>query len=1101
MEIRAMRIIMMLALLGAYLVSCSSQQNQQTTLFTTLTPEQTNIYFENRIQETEDLNYFTHPHILYTGAGVAIGDINNDGLEDIFFAGNMGRSILYLNQGDLVFEDISIAAGIDTEGTWITGVTMTDINNDRYLDLYLSVNGHGDDKHNLLFINNGDLTFSEMASSYGIDDNGSTIQSVFFDYDNDGLNDLLIINYPKIAFITTDAEFNHRASNFAYEESDKLFRNLGNGKFQDVTTASGIANFGLSLSASVADYNQDGFADIYISNDFSTPDRFFVNQGDGTFKDLLKESFRHTAYFGMGSDMADFNNDGWIDLVQMDMTPADNFRSKANMASMDPEGFSQRVAYGFHYQYMQNAVQLNHGNIPGTDIPSFGDIGRLAGAATTDWSWATLLTDLDNNGHKDIFVTNGIRREVNNKDFFIALSTEDYFSQGDRAGRSMMEQLESMPSVKIPNYAFQNFGNLNFKENSNHWGLDMVGFSNGAAYGDLDNDGDQDLVVSNLDSVGLVFRNNSTNHNYLKIKLLGPDNNSIGLGANVAIETEDGSKQFLQQQPTRGYLSSVSPVLHFGLGENQAIKKLTVTWPDGSVQELTNLPGNQTLEVDYQSANGKSAERDNLSPTFTGIPFDGTHQEVIYDDYRYQVLLPHKLSQLGPAMATADINNDGFEDFFVGGASGFPGTLYLQRAGGFEISRQQAFEINRQSEDVGALFFDADGDQDYDLYVVSGSNEHEEESEYYRDRLYLNHGGGNFTYAPEALPDLRLSGQEISAHDIDQDGDLDLFVGGRQIARKWPEPVSSVILINESSPGEPRFVDATNDIAPDLSNLGLVTSSQWLDIDEDGDSDLLLAGEWMPLTVLINDQQSFYKDESYFQGTEGWWYRLKVDDIDQDGDMDIIAGNLGLNYKYQATTEEPFEVYAGFMDQNQLYDVVLGYYQQGVQYPVRGRQCSSQQMPGIKYKFPTYNEFAESPLQDIYEPEMLENSHHYSIKSFASGVFENQGNGNFEFVPFHHLAQISSINGIVVEDFDKDGIKDLLTAGNLYVSEVETTRNDASVGLMLKGSNQGFIPVPMHESGMYTAGDVKNLCQLSNENGDQFIVVANNNDRIQIFEF
>ena len=1101
MENRTMMRTLILVMCLAVLIGCSKRdEDLGSSLFSHLSPDQTGIRFENRIQETEEFNYFTHPHILYTGAGVAIGDINNDGLEDIFFAGNMSKSALYLNRGELQFDEISQSAGIDGPDIWVTGVTMTDINGDRLLDIYLSVNGHGDDRQNQLYLNNGDLTFREAAAEYGINDNGAAIHSVFFDYDLDGDNDLLVINYPKISFITSDAEFKMRSEDYQYYESDKLYQNEGNGQFRDVTKESGVSNFGLSLSAAVSDFNQDGYPDIYISNDFSTPDRFYINQGDGTFKDQLKESFRHTAYFGMGSDMADLNNDGLVDLIQMDMTPADNFRSKANMASMDPEGFFQRVAYGFHYQYMQNAVQLNHGNIPGTSIPTFGDIGRLTGAATTDWSWAALLTDLDNDGHKDMFVTNGIRREVNNKDFFIALSAEDYFSQEDRAGRSLMEQLESMPSVKIPNYAFQNLGNLNFEESGHKWGLDLVGFSNGAAYGDLDNDGDQDLVVSNLDSTAMVFRNNSVDHHYLKIKLIGPEENTLGIGTKITVETPDGNRQVVEQQVTRGYLSSVSPVLHFGLGNNNNISRLIAQWPDGRKQILDDVKTNQTLEINYLSSNLRHLAPEAPRAILEEIDFDGTHVEDLYDDYRYQVLLPHKLSQLGPALATGDINNDGLDDLYIGGSTGYPGAIYIQQTHGFQLFSRQPFNNHRESEDLGALFFDADGDKDLDLYVVSGSNEHQEDSEIYRDRLYLNDGKGNFSFDPEALPDLRISGQEVSTNDFDGDGDLDLFVGGRQIPRKWPEPASSVLLLNESKPGKVRFTNVTDDMATDLNGIGLVTSSVWIDLEADGDNDLVLAGEWMPLTVLVNTGSGFEKDAAYFPNTEGWWYRLTLADIDGDQDQDIIAGNLGLNYKYQASEQEPFEVYAGFMDQNRLYDVVLGYYQEGQQYPVRGRQCSSEQMPGIKYKFPTYNEFAQSTLQEIYEPEMLENANHYQVNSFASGVFRNQGEGVFEFEPFHNLGQISSINGILVDDFNQDGMADILTAGNLYVSEVETTRNDASVGMLFQGTEDGLQPLPMEQSGFFAPGDVKNMAFANSIGGAPYVIVANNNDSIQIFK-
>jgi hypothetical protein len=584
--------------------------------------------------------------------------------------------------------------------------------------------------------------------------------------------------------------------------------------------------------------------------------------------------------------------------------------------------------------------------------------------------------------------------------------------------------------------------------------------------------------------------------------LKGPENNPLGVGCGVSIQTADGSCQFVEQQLTRGYLSSISPVLHFGLGENNVISKLTVKWPDGNVQQLNDVNANQTLELDYvTSVSDNKSAVGAPSTIFHEIDFEGIHQEDNYDDYRYQVLLPHKLSQLGPAMATGDVNGDGNDDMYVGGSSGYSGSIYIQEAGTFIFAGNQPFSEHKISEDTGALFFDADGDNDLDLYVVSGSNEREEGSEYYQDRLYINDGDGNFSYDSEALPDLRLSGQEVSAYDFDSDGDFDLFVGGRQIPRKWPEPASSVLLLNEPAAGRVRFIDVTSQLAPELLNIGLVTSSIWTDIEGDGDIDLVLAGEWMPLTVFRYENSKLSKDNSFFTGSTGWWYRLQSADLDDDGDQDIIAGNLGLNYKYQASEEQPFEVYAGFMDQNRIYDVVLGYYQEGQQYPVRGRQCSSQQMPGIKYKFPTYDQFAQSTLQEIYEPEMLETANHFSVKSFASGIYFNQGNGNYQFESFDNQVQISSINGIVVDDFNEDGKQDILTAGNLYVSEVETTRNDASVGLLLSGSQRGFSPVTLAQSGFYAPGDVKNIMVAENAGGEKFVVVANNNDKVQVFRY
>ncbi len=1068
--------------------------------FSSIPPEESGITFNNVLTETDTLNYFTYPY-LYLGGGVATGDINNDGLSDIFFAGNMVENQLYLNKGNWQFEDITEKAGIGGSKKWYTGATLCDINEDGWLDIYICVSGKEGDMRNELYLNNQNLTFTEAAEKYGIADPGPSIQSTFFDFDLDGDLDLFVGNYPAMSFSTPNKVYKYKMDNLVWEESDHLYENKGNGLFEDVSEKSSIANFGLTLGISAADFNGDGYPDLYVSNDFSTPDRFFINQKNGTFKDELKESTYQNSLFGMGCDAADYNNDGLTDLLQVDMTPEDNRRSKENMASMNPALFWSTVEHGFHYQYMYNALQLNQG-INHEGHLQFSNVARLAGVAMTDWSWAPLFADFDNDGFKDVFVTNGIKRDVNNKDYFDELKTKINFS-GSMAAVSHKD----IPSEPVPNQVFRNKGNLTFENTSEQWKLDLSGFSHGTAYADFDNDGDLDLVVNNMDQVASLYDNQvSANQSFLRVKLQGPASNPFGIGTKAFVFQKE-KLQFQELTLTRGFQSSVEPILHFGLGNDPDIDSLKIIWSDGNQAILLDIPTNQVLTVSYGQAQMVASYNEPTGRFFeditanSGITFQ--HQENFYNDFLFEPLLPHQTSRMGSGIAVGDMNGDGLEDFFIGNAKDAPGALYLQTVNGKFMEQGGPWSQDVAAEDMDALFFDVDNDNDLDLYVVSGGNEFARTPELMQDRLYLNNGNGQFVKNMESLPEMHTSGSRVKAADFDSDGDLDLFVGGKMQPARYPIADRSYVLRNEGiRNGVPKFTDITAELSEDLTNPGIVTDALWSDFNGDGLVDLILVGEWMPVMFFENAKTRFI-DRTEAVGSNshvGWWYSIAEGDFNNDGDMDYVAGNLGLNYKYQASADEPFELYAGDFDKNRRLDIVLGYHQDGKKYPLRGRQCSSEQIPNIKHKFKDYKSFASATLTDVYGEKNLDTALHLKATHFASSVFINDGK-SFIVNELPSQAQFSSVNGIVVQDINADDKLDLILAGNLYASEVETPRNDASLGLVLFGNGAGsFVPISPNQSGLYLPGDVKDLQAI--RVGDGFALVSLvNNDWLKLVNF
>ncbi|WP_405292466.1 VCBS repeat-containing protein [Algibacter sp. Ld11] len=1088
------------------LFSCEKENNtavKSSTSFSSLSNLDTGIDFSNTIIENDTLNYFEFPY-MYMGGGVAIGDINNDGLSDVYFTGNMSDNKLYLNKGNMKFEDITKSAKVSGDNRWYTGVTMADVNADGWLDIYVSVSGIYGTTKNQLFINNHDNTFTEKAEAYGLDDETTSIQATFFDYNSDGLQDVFVANYPTVKVSMGNKYYHQKMLENKLEDSGHLYRNNGDNTFSDVTAESGVQNFGMTLGVVASDYNNDGFQDLYLSNDFNVPDYFYLNNGDGTFKEVVKDATNHTAMFGMGIDVADFNNDNLLDIIQLDMTPADYKRSKTNMASMNPETFYEAIDLGLHYQYMQNALQVNNG-INKQGIPMYSDISRLTSLATTDWSWGTLFADFDNDGLKDVIITNGMKRDVNNNDVNQRTKTTSF------ADFNKAIDYKQYPSTPIDNYVFKNDGDYGFSRANDIWNISYKGFSNGVSYGDLDNDGDLDIVINNLGDMASVFeneKNNQLENNYFKIKLNGTAENALGLGAKIYLTSKQG-KQFQEFTLTRGFQSSVEPVLHFGLGKDTTIDTLFISWANGKGQKLTSIKANQLLEIDIKNAEKISEIKSSKTQIFkditerSGIAFK--HTEDSYDDFELEPLLPHKNSQLGAALTVGDINGDGLEDFFVGNAAGSKSEMYIQNtSGSFEVLDGPWYE-DFQNEDTGALLFDADGDGDLDLYVVSGGNDPTKPAKYYQDRLYVNTTNG-FIKSTKSLPKVNSSGLVVISEDYDNDGDFDLFVGGRIFPGKYPFPAKSYILRNDGGKDEfIKYTDVTKDVLPTLTETGLVTSALWDDFNNDGKVDLIVTGEWMPIRFFENTGKSFKEVTNHFgfENKTGWWNCIEKVDYDNDGDLDYLAGNLGLNYKYKAKKEAPFEVYANDFDENGSMDIVLTSKKKGIQLPLRGRECSSQQVPAIKKRFETFELFANATLADIYGQAMLDKSLHYQVNTFANSWIENKGDGNFTLHELPTRVQFSSINDLEVFKFGDSGVSDILVGGNLYQSEVETPRNDASYGLLFSGSSnpKEVVLQNNYENGLFIKGEIKSIQTIRIEHHKtQAVLFLKNNDSLKLLE-
>jgi len=1087
----------------------------QKTLFSLLKPSQTHVRFNNEIVDTKEHNILIYSNY-YGGAGVGVGDFNNDGLADLYFAGNLVGDRLYLNRGDFEFEDVTDAAGIQDRGGWSSGVLVADVNRDGYDDIYVTkelYDERPDLRRNELYINKGDGTFEEMAAAYGVDSDARTRNALFFDYDKDGWLDLYLLNHPpNVGNYSSLYGIDIEQDSFA----SRLYRNTGEGRFIDVSRQAGIYQIGYPNSAAAADLNKDGWMDLYVANDFAKPDWLFLNNGDGTFTNVIDTAARHISYFGMGVDAADINNDGWSDVMVLDMQAEDNYRIKSNMSGMNPKAFWKVVDDGGHYQYMFNTLHLNQGRRP-DDPRSFhlSDIAQMAGVSNTDWSWSNLIADFDNDGWKDLHITNGLLRDIRNTDAdkyfseYVQNLIRDFVQQNPDAGAvsiweilDLDEALAIIPSVPLRNYAYRNNGDLTFTKVIEDWGFDRETFSNGSAYADLDNDGDLDIVINNINETAFIYRNNaekraSENH-FLRVSLSDRASHRPVFGAKIEIQAGD-QQQWYEFSGARGMYSTSEPVAHFGLGGVTEVDRVIVHWWDGARTVLDGVAADQVLHIDYGEAQAgtpapvsEAASGKRFCDVTQQLGVDFQHEENLFDDYEKQVLLPHKMSQFGPALAVGDVNLDGKEDVYAGGAAGQAGKLLVQGADGFRTVRMQAFEEDLIYEDVDAAFLDIDQDGDLDLYVVSGGNVFEAGSPYYTDRIYENTGNGVMLRKEDALPPFAESGSVVRPFDYDGDGDLDLFVGGRHLPWQYPMATSSRILENQGG----TFLDVTADRAPDLIDIGMVTDAVWSDYDLDGRVDLVLVGEWLPLTICRQtEERSFERiaDIAGLPASEGWWFSIAAEDMDRDGDTDFIVGNLGLNYKYKASREEPFEVYYYDFDDSGSDDIVLSYYNFGEKYPLRGRSCSSAQVPELKKKFPSYDIFASADLETVYSKKDLNAALHLKATTFASAYLENRGDGSFRFRPLPSEAQVSSVNSILTDDFDGDGHLDILLAGNLFVSEIETTRNDAGVGLLLKGDGAGdFEAVAPSKSMLYLPYDVKKMVVVPTPALGPVIIVAPN---------
>jgi len=1080
-----------------FLLACKQKND---TLFTLLKSSETGINFTNTIEENNDLNILTYEY-LYNGGGVAAGDFNNDGLTDLFFTGNSTDNKLYLNNGDWTFEDITAFAGVKGKAPWKTGVALADVNADGLLDIYVSTSGPGNEQQhcNELYINQGGVKpqFKEKASLYNLDACGTySTQASFFDYDKDGDLDMFLLNHARITY---NPFFNTRKLRSLRhpQYGNRLYCNES-GKFTDVSEQAGIhgsgVNFGLGIS--VSDLNEDGWPDVYVTNDYEEQDFFYLNQHDGTFKEVLKKSFRHISRNGMGSDVADYNNDGLPDVMVVDMLPEDNYRQKILKGPDEYDKYNLLRDSGYHHQNMRNVLQLNLGNQPDS-IPAFSEVGQLAGVSNTDWSWSPLFADFDNDGLKDILITNGFLRDFTNLDFVKYKYGDDV---RNNKHTDLLKIVKDLPSTRITNYIFKNSGNLTFNNNTADWGLAQKSVSSGAIYTDLDNDGDLDLVVNNINQEAFIYRNNSNrNNHHLKITLKGSQKNPFAIGSKIWVSTDD-TQQMQELFLSRGFQSSVAPVLNFGLGKNKIIREVKVEWPDGKITVVKGLQSDTSLVLN--SRNAKLCKAQNPTETkqkifkditaSSGITF--SHHENEFVDYKVQYLIPYQVSRYGPCLAAADINNDGNDDFFVGGASGQPGKLFLMRnENSFKESLSQPWRRDSLKEDTGALFFDADGDRDMDLYIVSGGSEFKpSQASLLQDRLYLNDGHGSFLESSDALPKEFSNGSCVVACDFDKDGDQDLFIGARSIPGNYPLPSHCLLLRNDSQKGTVKF---TNITPVSLRKPGIVSSAIWTDYNNDGWMDLMIAGEFMPVTLFENSKGSLINkiQESGLSDTNGMWCSLTEADIDNDGDKDIIAGNIGLNTSFKASEKEPLVIYVGDYNNDGILDPIVSTYIDHIQYPLASRDELLEQLPYLKKIFFNYDTYAKASIQNILTNEQINKSIQLKARILQTSIIENKGNGRFSVSPLSSEAQFSSSSAILFNDFDSDGIGDILLAGNFYPNRVQQGRSDASSGLLLKGNGKGkFSAIMSKHTGFYTPGDVRSICSLKSNIGEQFVLLGLN---------
>ncbi|MDX1590862.1 MAG: VCBS repeat-containing protein [Balneolaceae bacterium] len=1121
------------------LFSCSGGAGDRSeTLFEELSPEQTGVDFENLLYPTEEFNMYIFRNF-YNGGGVAVGDVTGDGFPDLFFTGNMVSNRLYVNQGDFRFIDVTVSAGLNSDGIWSTGASMADVNGDGLLDLYVTVSGEpgGEDRHNRLYINNGDtselkdgsgLTFTESSQEYGLRDENLSTHGLFFDYDLDGDLDLYLVANSFQNIGSFQGFTGEQREIPDVQGASKLYRNDG-GTFTDVTVDAGIYSslIGFGLSASAGDLNRDGYPDLYVANDFFERDYLYINNGDGTFTESLTNFIRSLSFSSMGSDIADINNDGWPEIFVTDMFPYDESRLKSKMTLETWEEYRENVDKGFHHKFTRNTLQLNNG-----DQGGFSEIGRLSGVHATDWSWATLIADLDNSGFSDIFVANGIYKDLLDQDYIEQVANPRVIGQMVQSGEEnvIMNLMDAMSSTPVPNRAFSNRNGVEFDESTAEWGLERPGFSTGAAWADLNADGALELILNDVNGGARIYRNKAPElrdgHNWLRIHLQGEGGNRFGIGAQLHVWAGD-RYWFREHYLQKGFQSSMEPGLHVGLGEIQSVDSLIVRWPDGSAQALYDIELPRMLEVQQSDAernqiqvpmrgpvhlpgdkdqpvSGIVSSNENNDTLLEEVHVNGLsdfiHRQYGFDEFSREPLLNFMRSHEGPALCKGDVNGDNLEDLYFGGGRDQAGRLLIQQPNGEFIAQQpDLFSEDASSEDTDCAFFDATGNGVDDLYVVSGGNSFSSSSSALLDRFYLNDGLGNFTNSGQFLPTTRgyEPGSVVAPHDFTNDGIEDLFVGIRLKPFATGIPVNGYLLEGD---GEGGFTDVTEQMAPDLIGMGMITDALWSDLTGDGHSELVITGEWMPVRVFRNTGEQFEEitADLGLGETRGWWNALAAADLDGDGFMDIVAGNHGRNSIFKVDAEHSVRMWAGDISGNGLVEQVIATSSDGEYYPTALRPEMVEAIPSLGSRYPTYEEFAGTPVEELLTGEELGRTQIFDVDILESMIFRNRNGEEMQMEPLPLRAQLAPVFAIHASDLNGDGVSDILTGGNLFDVKPHIGPYDASKGAWITPGQNGFVSHSPSESGIYVPGESRNILSIT-INGIPHVIWARSGDTPVIY--